>query len=253
MSSPATPAPPQGHRRRTTDRRPLVIVVGIVTIAVLAQLFSWWDARDKDDGVTALRVDPLVEDARKRVEELLQPPGTMLPGSFDAETDPAAHAGAARLREIDARFRQGAAMLHAGRHEEAMAALHRVLELAPRLPEAHLNMGFALLGLEQPAEALDFFTAAADLKPMLTTSYYGMALAHEALGNLRMAVESMEAYLHLEKEESYFTRRAASAVWEWRARLEGVPMTPEEVEEAMRQAEEAAQPGEEDDAGEAPE
>jgi hypothetical protein len=35
----------------------------------------------------------------------------------------------------------------------AITALHRVLELAPQLPEAHVNMGFALLGLQQAEPA----------------------------------------------------------------------------------------------------
>jgi tetratricopeptide (TPR) repeat protein len=229
-NSPAATRP----RPARKDRRPLVVVVAVISIAILAQLFSWWDQQRQDAGVTPLRQDPLLEEARARVEALAAAPA--LPALADPAADPAAHASAARLREIDDRFRQSAAMLHAGRHELAVSALHRVLELAPMLPEAHANMGFALLGLERPEEALAFFVGAADLKPELNNAYYGMALAHEALGDLRLAVETMETYLHLERAESYLTRRAAAAVWEWRARLDGVPMTPEELAAAQQAA-----------------
>lgn len=229
-NSPDAPRP----RPLRKDRRPLVVVVGVISIAILAQLFSWWDQQRQRAGVTPVRQDPLVEEARARVEALAAAPA--LPALADPAADPAAHASAARLREIDERFRQGAAMLHAGRHELAVSALHRVLELAPKLPEAHVNMGFALLGLERPEEALAFFVGAADLKPELTNAYYGMALAHEALGDLRLAIETMETYLHLEQAQSYHTRRAAAAVWEWRARINGVPMTPEELAAAEQAA-----------------
>ena len=38
-------------------------------------------------------------------------------------------------------------MLHAKQYEHALHAFHRVLELDPAMPEAHVNAGFALLGM----------------------------------------------------------------------------------------------------------
>src|SRR5215510_5188866 len=62
--------------------------------------------------------------------------------------------------EIAERFSQGVVMLHAKQYEHALTAFHRVLELEPAMPEAHVNAGFALLGLNEPAAARDFFRSA---------------------------------------------------------------------------------------------
>ena len=67
--------------------------------------------------------------------------------------------------ELRQRFDQSVAMLHARQYEHAITALHRVLELAPDMPEAHVNMGYALLGLERADAARGFFLAAIDLRP----------------------------------------------------------------------------------------
>ena len=59
--------------------------------------------------------------------------------------------------EVAKRFQNAVIMLHAKEYDYAVTALHRVLELAPQMPEAYVNMGFALLGLGQPGAARDFF------------------------------------------------------------------------------------------------
>lgn len=121
-------------------------------------------------------------------------------------------------QEIEERFSQAVVMLHAKQYERAVTALHRVLELAPRLPEAHVNMGFAMLGLERFDAARDFFDAATALNPTQANAYYGLALALEGKGDLELAVGAMRSYLHLARNESEaHLRRARSALWEWEA------------------------------------
>jgi tetratricopeptide (TPR) repeat protein len=131
-------------------------------------------------------------------------------------------APAARLPhegEIRRRFEQAVVMLHARQYEHASTALHRVLILAPTMPEAHVNMGFALLGLQRPREALAFFEGASALKPDQANAYYGMALAHEAGGDLALATGAMRSYLHLARAESpEHLARARAALWEWESR-----------------------------------
>lgn len=129
------------------------------------------------------------------------------------------HVDQKRKEEIDIRFRQGVLMLHAKEYEHAMTAFHRVLELAPRMPEAHANMGFAMLGQKRYKEALAFFDGATDLNPNQLNAYYGMAEAYEGVGDYRGALESMEAWLHRAKRDDPFRRRAEAAVWEWREKL----------------------------------
>ncbi|MBL8331675.1 MAG: hypothetical protein JNM08_01150 [Rubrivivax sp.] len=133
-----------------------------------------------------------------------------------ARQDPAGHAERARAAEVKRRFDQAVLMLHAKQYEHAITALHRVLELAPRLPEAHANMGFALSGLQRWAAARDFFQGAIELEPRQANAYYGLGLAADALGDRALAKGAMRSYLHLARSESEaHLARARSALWEW--------------------------------------
>jgi len=118
--------------------------------------------------------------------------------------------------EVRRRFDEAAVMLHARQYDHAITALHRVLMLAPTLPEAHVNMGFALLGLKRPAEARRFFDGATALNPGQANAYYGLALAAEAEGDLAFATGAMRSYLHLARgEDPKHLARARAALWEW--------------------------------------
>ena len=129
----------------------------------------------------------------------------------------------AHAREVDERFTQGVAMLHAKRYEYAVAAFHQVLKYAPDMPEAHVNMGFALLGLGHAKEARDFFESATTLRPMQANAYFGMAEALEAQGDLRGAIGAMRAYLHLTAPADPYRRRAEAALWEWESAASARP------------------------------
>jgi tetratricopeptide (TPR) repeat protein len=121
--------------------------------------------------------------------------------------------------EIRERFRQATVMLHARQYEHAATALHRVLALSPRMPEAHVNMGFALLGLQRAKEARAFFLGAIDLNPRQANAYYGLAVADESVGNYESALGGMRTFLHLSKADDPYRDKARAAIWEWEARL----------------------------------
>ena len=116
-------------------------------------------------------------------------------------------------------FQQAVALLQSGRYEFAVKGFHDVLRVAPEMPEAHVNMGFALLGLEKYAEARDFFEAATSLRPAQVNAYYGNAIAQEGLGELRQAVALMRTFAHLVDDNDPFRRKAEAAIWEWEAAL----------------------------------
>ncbi|MBP8309519.1 MAG: cbb3-type cytochrome c oxidase subunit I [Burkholderiaceae bacterium] len=125
--------------------------------------------------------------------------------------------------EVDLRFGQGVTMLHAKQFDFAVTAFHRVLKLRPNMPEAHANMGFALLGLSKFDAARDFFEGATALNPMQGNAYYGLALALEARGDLEGAIGAMRTYLHLAKNQSEpHLRNARSALWEWEAQVKAL-------------------------------
>lgn len=145
----------------------------------------------------------------------------------DARSDPRGHADAARRDEIRLRFDQAVLMLHAREYEHALAALHRVLELAPRMPEAHANAGYALLGLKRTAAARDFFESAIALNPMQANAYYGLATAFDELGDRAGAIGAMRSYLHLARDEDpRHLAKARAALWEWEAQAQRAALQP---------------------------
>jgi tetratricopeptide (TPR) repeat protein len=148
------------------------------------------------------------------------PPEPMGAPVVEAHRDPDTHSAMARKAEVRRRFDAAVLMLHAKQFEPAAAALHRVLELEPDMPEAHVNMGFAMLGLQRPAVARDFFEGATQLKPDQANAYFGLALAHEAGGDLELALGAMRSYVHLSRHETEaHLRRARAALWEWETKL----------------------------------
>lgn len=122
--------------------------------------------------------------------------------------------------EVDRRFKEGVAMLHAKEYEHALTAFHRVLQLAPEMPEAHVNAGFALLGMGQPKYARDFFDTATNLRPNQLNAYFGLAEALTELGDNFGAMQAMETYVHLAPKDDPFRRKAEAAAWELRAKIE---------------------------------
>lgn len=131
------------------------------------------------------------------------------------------HAQTSQRNEIDRRFREGVMMLHAKQYEHALTAFHRVLQLAPELPEAHVNAGYALLGMKRYQAAADFFDTATNLRPDQLNAYYGLGEALMAMGNRQGALQAMEAYMHRSPPDDPFRRKAEAAIWELRAAAQG--------------------------------
>jgi len=129
------------------------------------------------------------------------------------ESDPAG------LRQVEQYFQQAVAMLQAEHFEYAVQSLSEVLALQPNMPEAHANMGFALLGLGNHAAARDFFESSTDIRPSQYNAYYGLAVANEELGDLVSAVAAMQTFVHLAPQDDPYRRKAESAIWEWQYKL----------------------------------
>ena len=136
---------------------------------------------------------------------------------------PLAHQVQAKASEVDRRFNEATVMLHAKQFEHALTALHRVLELAPNMPEAHVNMGYAMLGLQRYAAARDFFSGAIELRPAQVNAYYGLALALDGLNDRAGALGAMRTYVHLAKPDDAFVRKARAALWEWQSEASQSP------------------------------
>jgi tetratricopeptide (TPR) repeat protein len=160
---------------------------------------------------------------RRRIGALLTLLLVLLGGAWldRRSAEPAAPAAPSPVRtagqgELGRRFNEAVVMLHARQYEHAAVALDRVLRLSPSMPEAHVNMGYALLGLKRPGQARSHFDRATTLRPEQANAYYGLALAFEAEGDLAMATGAMRSYLHLARDErAEHLARARAALWEW--------------------------------------
>jgi len=134
------------------------------------------------------------------------------------------HSGAAAVvpsteDELKQRFLNGALLLQSKRYSDAVAVFHVILQEHPRLPEAHVNMGYALLGLGKMRAALDFFQGALALNPYQTNAYFGLAVALESEGDLETALGAMRSFVHMSPDTDPWLPRARSAIWEWEAEL----------------------------------
>ncbi len=150
------------------------------------------------------------------VVPLLMPRGAVFFGAPTFEV----HARDKAREEIRRRFDEGVVMLHAKEYQHALTAFHRVLEINPKMPEAHVNIGFALLGLGKPKAAADFFDTATVLRPDQMNAYFGLGEALNLLGDKLGALQSMETYLHRSPKDDPYRAKAEAAVWELRAALD---------------------------------
>lgn len=130
----------------------------------------------------------------------------------------------AESHEVEYRFNQGVALLHAKRYDYATTAFARVAELAPNMPEAYVNLGFSLLGEQDYEHAVESFTKAIDLRPEQANAYWGLALAFEAQKDYEGALGAMRSYIHLSRvPNDPYVPKARSALWEWEAQLGRIP------------------------------
>ena len=139
--------------------------------------------------------------------------------SIEPQGEPVAVQEDIDLGLLHQQFQQAVVLLQHGEFDYAVQGFHEVLKIAPDMPEAHVNMGFALLGLEEFEAARSFFDTATNLRPGQTNAYYGLAVAHEGLGDLRQAVAAMRTYTHIAAGDDQYRRKAEAAIWEWEAEL----------------------------------
>jgi len=116
---------------------------------------------------------------------------------------------------VERHFQRGTALLQAGHFRQAAGEFHAVLRLAPALPEAHVNLGFALLSLGRVAAARDAFLAALNFRSTQVNAYWGLAVSLEQSCDVAGAVGAMRTYVHLADPDNPYLRRARSALWEW--------------------------------------
>lgn len=116
-------------------------------------------------------------------------------------------------------FHAGVESLRIGRPGDAAAMFEAARKLRPRVPEVHVNLGFAAVALGQHAAAAAAFSEAIALRPGQANAYYGLAESLMALGDTPRALGAMRHFLHLSRADDRFRRQAMAAVWEIEAKL----------------------------------
>jgi len=195
------------------DNRLALVIATLLTFAAIGFLIDRHGSRET--AAVNTQYDASVESSfDERMYTMLTTGGANpQPPLPDAGTD-----------DLQASFQNAAALLNARHFEQAVDAFHKVLMLQPEMPEAHVNMGFSLIGLQRYEMARQFFQNAIDIRPAQRNAYYGLAVAHEGLDALHEAIAAMRIYVHLVSQNDPFLRKAESALWEWQAELgESVP------------------------------
>ena len=135
------------------------------------------------------------------------------------------HAATQREAETRILFEHALALLQQGRYQQAVRALELVVTLAPGMPEAFVNLGFALYELDELEAARGGFLRAIELNTAQGNAYYGLAIVYEAQGELELALGAMRSFLHVAAAEDRFRARARAAIWEWEGALGRVQRT----------------------------
>jgi Flp pilus assembly protein TadD len=100
----------------------------------------------------------------------------------------------------EAHYNLGAALLTQGKLGEAVAAYKEAIRLKPAFPEAHCNLGNALLTQGKPAAAVAAFKEALRLKPDLPLAHYNLGNALWKQGKLAEAVACYRQALRLKPD-----------------------------------------------------
>ena len=138
-------------------------------------------------------------------------------GRFEAAVDLARRAVELDPLSVATRRNLGNYALHAGRLDEAQAALRKGLELNPEAPVLHLVIGKIFLMQSKPEAALQEMEQESD--PFWRR--HGLALAYHALGRKKEAEAALAELLKENKEDTfqiaevYAFRGESDKAFEW--------------------------------------
>jgi len=150
---------------------------------------------------------------------------------LDTPQLPIAALSEAQNKKLIERFQEAVVLMHAKKYNYALSALDEVLRIVPSMPEAYVNMGYALFGLKRYDEAAGAFRKAIDLRPFQANAYYGLASVLDAQKDYEAALGAMRSFIHLSRSDAdkRFLAKARSAIWEWQGllgRIKGVKAAP---------------------------
>lgn len=116
---------------------------------------------------------------------------------------------------LDDLFLNAVGLLHTRHFEPAVRSFNKLVALAPWMPEAEVNLAYALMGMGHYAEAQHHFNRALELNDRQLNAYYGLAISMQQQGDLDSALGAMRVYVHLAADDDPHRRKAWAAIWEW--------------------------------------
>ena len=183
-----------------------LVFLGIGTLTLSAALLTNYQQEIRD-AFNQMRTAPAVE--KTVAMKSPTPTASSNENNLVVADDP-------HLELLQTTFNQGVMMLHAKQYELAIPAFHKVIEIAPEMPEAYNNMGYALLGLESYQAAQDFFNSAIELNVNLLSAYFGLALTFAKQENYPLAIGAMETYRHRTTDDDPYLQQAYDHLQAWR-------------------------------------
>lgn len=206
------------RRRRLRLSPAQGLALTLASILALGALIRWlpgdWSLTTEQKGVMSPAAEPgstAESDSRVASDAV----ASSLPSPRTWAAPVVSGAQASRAEQLRVLFEHSLVLMASGRLELALDALDRVLVLAPQLTDAWVNRGFVLYELERHEAALAAFQRALEYDPGQGNAYYGLAQAHEALGDRAAALGAMRAFLHLTPGREDFKKKARAAIWEW--------------------------------------
>lgn len=134
------------------------------------------------------------EAAKAAVESAL---GLARAGRFDEAVAQCREALAARADDVNLVAALGAILLRKGEYEPAREQLKRAIELEPRFPKPHEDLGALHLATGRPELAIAAFESATALDPRQASAFFGLATALERAGRRREAEVARSRFLEL--------------------------------------------------------
>lgn len=117
--------------------------------------------------------------------------------------------------DAEALTNRGQAYRQFGRADQAAADLDRAIEIQPDLIAARFNRGAMRYGNRDFKGALEDYDHCVAVDPHLPGPYFNRAMVQDALGDREMAMNDLERFLKIEKDEAF--RKQAQEVLElWR-------------------------------------
>ena len=112
------------------------------------------------------------------------------------------------LENYIARYNKGISLAALGKHNEAIEAYNKALEIKPDYHKAWNHKGLSLAALEKHNEAIEAYNSALEIKPDKYEAWNNRGLSLAALGKHNEAIEAYDKALEIKSDlhESWYNR-----------------------------------------------